>query len=80
MKWGRINPQFAGENDCFAGDEVEDAEEIDTRLLSVSTDGRPLCSLWFADDIDLLAGSEEELQQLTERHGENTCVLHGNQL
>ena len=28
---------------------------------------RPLCNLLFADDIDLLGGSEEELQQLTER-------------
>ena len=34
---------------------------------SVSIGGRLLCKLWFADDINLLGGSEEELQQLTER-------------
>ena len=28
---------------------------------------RPLCTLRFADDIDLLGGSQEELQQITER-------------
>ena len=38
----------------------EDAEEIDTSLSSVSIGRRPLCNLWFADDIDLLGGSEEE--------------------
>ena len=34
---------------------------------SVSVGGRLLCNLRFADDIALLGGSEEELQQLTER-------------
>ena len=33
----------------------------------MSIGGRPLCNLWFADDIDLLGGSEEELKQLAER-------------
>ena len=32
-----------------------------------SLGGRPLCNLPFADDIDLLGGTEEELQQLAER-------------
>ena len=53
-------------NDCFADDAVEDAEEIDTPLSLMSIGGRPLCSLRFADDIDLLGGSWEE-EQLTER-------------
>ena len=29
--------------------------------------GRPLCNLLFAEDIDLLRDSKEEVQQLTER-------------
>ena len=33
---------------------------------SVSIGGRPLCNLRFADDIDLLATSEKELQNLTD--------------
>ena len=37
-----------------------------TTFVIVRMGGRPLCNLWFADDIDLLGGSEE-LQQLTER-------------
>ena len=45
----------------FADDAVEDAEEIDTILSSVSIGGRPLCNLQCADNIDLLGGSEEEL-------------------
>ena len=38
----------------------------DISLSSVSAEGRSLCNLRFADDIDLLVGNEE-LQQLTER-------------
>ena len=37
---------------------------------SVSIGGRPLCNLRFADDIDLLAGTETELQDLTTRLAE----------
>ena len=54
------------ETDCYAGIAVEDVEETDIPLLSVSIGGRSLCHLRFADDIDLLGGSEE-LHQLTER-------------
>ena len=36
-------------------------------MSSVSMAGRPLCNLPLADDIDVLGGSEEKLQQLTER-------------
>ena len=39
---------------------------------SVSTAGRPLCNLRFADDIDLLLG-REELQQLNERMEKNAA-------
>ena len=46
--------------DCsFAGGAVGDAEETDILLSSVSIAGRPLCNLRFADDVDLLGGSEE---------------------
>ena len=34
---------------------------------TVSIGGRPLCNLRFADDIDLIAGSNSELQDLTDR-------------
>ena len=34
---------------------------------SVSIGGRPLCNLRFADDIDLIAGNNQELQDLTDR-------------
>ena len=57
-------PQHPSENSCFAADAVEDAEEIETRSSSVSIGGGMLCNLWFADNVDLLGGSED-LQQLT---------------
>ena len=58
-----LTPQYPSENDCLGDDAVEDAEEIDTQLLSsVSIGGRPLYN-----DINLLGSCEEELQQLTER-------------
>ena len=47
------------------GDAVEEADETDIALSSVSIRGRPLCNLRLADGIDLL-GDSEELQQLTE--------------
>ena len=72
-----LTPQHPPENDCFARDAVEDAEEIDIPLLSVSIGGRPICNLRFADDIDLLGGSEEELQRLVERL-EKTAAGYSN--
>ena len=33
----------------------------------ISIGGRPVCNLRFADDIDLMAGSNSELQSLTDR-------------
>ena len=53
------------EDDQFADNSKYDAE-VDTPLSSVYT-GILFYNLWFADDIDLLGGSEVELQQLTER-------------
>ena len=59
-----LTPVNWSDNDCFV--QVQEAEETDTPRPSVSTGGRPLCNLRFADDIDLLGSSEEELQQLTQ--------------
>ena len=58
---------------AFADDAVEETEETDTPLSSVSIGGRPLCNLRFANDIDLLESSEEELQQLTQRLDETVA-------
>ena len=41
--------QHPSQNDCFADDAVEDAEENDAPLSSVSIKGRPLCNLRFAE-------------------------------
>ena len=62
-----LTPQPTLQNGCFAGDTAEYAEEINIPLSSVSIGRRPLCNLRFPADINLLGGSEEELQQLTER-------------
>ena len=42
-------------------------ETLDDHHTSISIGGRPLCNLRFADDIDLLAGSNTELQELTDK-------------
>ena len=42
-------------------------DALDGHVCSVSIGGRPITNLRFADDIDGLAGSEEELRQLVER-------------
>ena len=62
-----LTRQHPSENDCFADDAVEDAEEPDTSLSTVSIGGRLLCNLRFVDEINLLGCCEEELRQLTER-------------
>ena len=68
-------------NDCFAGDPVEDAEETNIPLSSVSIGERPLCNLRFADDIDLLGGSEKELPTANWKTGKNGCwSRRGSQL
>ena len=56
--------------------EKSNAEEFDT---SASIGGRPFCDLRFADDIGLLGGSEEELQQLTQRL-EETAAVYGSEI
>ena len=60
-------PQHPSENDCCADDAVENAEEIDTPLSSMSIGGRSLCNLSFADDIDQLRGSDKELNERLEK-------------
>ena len=57
-----LTPRQQSEDDQLSGN----SEVVDTDDTSVSIGGRPLCNLQFADDIDLLIGSEEELQQLAE--------------
>ena len=54
-----LTPANSPENDCSANGAVEEAEETDTQLSSVSIGGLPLCIVRFADDIDLLGSSEE---------------------
>ena len=46
---------------------IEEVEKTYIPLSSLSILGRPLCTLRFADDINLLWSSKEEFQQLTER-------------
>ena len=46
---------------------------------SASIEERPICNLRFADDINLLGGSEEELQQLAERL-EKTAAGYGMEI
>jgi hypothetical protein len=70
-----LTPMHSSVNDCFA----DEAGETDTSLSSVSIGGRPLCNLRFADDIDLLGSSEEELQQLTRRL-EETAAEYGMEI
>ena len=65
--------------DEIVDDAVEEADETDTPLSSVSIGGRPLCNLRFADDIDLLGSSEEELQQLSRRLDE-TAAEYGMEI
>ena len=54
-----LTPQHLSKNDCFPDDAVEDAEEIDTPLSSISTSGQLFRNLRFAHDIDLQVGTEE---------------------
>ena len=67
---------WQSEDDQFA----DNSEEVDTSALLVSTGGRPLCNLQFADDIDLLQrDSEKELTQLTDRL-EKTAAGYGMEI
>ena len=62
-----LAPQRQSEDDQFADNAEEDTEEVDALLTLVSIGKRSPCYLQFADDINLLGGSEEEMQQLPER-------------
>ena len=42
-------------------------ETLHDHTPSISIGGRPVCNLRFADDIDLMGGSNGELQDLTNR-------------
>ena len=42
-------------------------ETLHNHHTSISISGRPICNLPFADDIDLMGGSYDELQDLTKR-------------
>ena len=42
-------------------------ETLSDHKTSISIGGRPLWNLRFADDIDILAGSSKELQELTDK-------------
>ena len=54
--------QSPPEDDGLAGD----ADYTDNSMSSVSIGERSFSNFRFADDIDLLGGNEEELQQLAE--------------
>ena len=70
-----MTPQRKSKDDQFA----VIAEEFETSLSPVSIGGRRPCNVRFADDIDLLGGSEEELQRLTERL-EKTAAGYGMEI
>ena len=42
-------------------------ETLHSHITSISIGGRPVCNLRFADDIDLMAGTNGELQALTDK-------------
>ena len=42
-------------------------EALEEHTTSISIGGRPVCNLRFADDIDLMGGTNNELQDLTNK-------------
>ena len=42
-------------------------ETLHDHTTTISIGGRPICNLHFADDIDLMVGSNSELQELTNK-------------
>ena len=46
-------------------------ETLHDHVTTISIAGRPICNLRFADDIDLMAGSQSELQDLTNKLAHN---------
>ena len=53
-------------------------DTIQDHHTSISIGGRPLCDLRFADDIDLMGGSSNELQDLTNILVAKECLWHGS--
>ena len=51
-------------------------ETLHDHHISISIGGRPICNLQFADNIDLIGGSNDELQDLTNRL-EDSATAHG---
>ena len=49
-------------------------------MSSLSIEGQPLCNLQLADDISLLGGSEDELQQHTERLEKTITAGYGMEI
>ena len=49
-------------------------ESLQNHHTTISINGRPLCNLRFADDIDLMGGSEDELQHLTDSLAERSSA------
>ena len=54
-------------------------ETIPDHHTSISTGKRPLCNLWFADDINLMGRSNGELQDLTNRLVDRATTWNGSQ-
>ena len=42
-------------------------ETLHNPITTICIGGRPICNLHFADDIDLMAGSNSDLQELTNK-------------
>jgi len=49
-------------------------EALEDHTTSISIGGRPVCNLRFADDIDLMGGSNNELQDLTNKLANRACA------
>ena len=49
-------------------------ETLHDHVTTISIGGRPVCNLRFADDIDLMAGSNSELQELTTKLSERASA------
>ena len=54
-------------------------ETLHDHTTTISITGRPICNLCFADDIDLMVGSDSELQELTKQtHCNSQCIWNGD--
>ena len=71
-----MTPPHRSENDCLQMVQQKMHKKLKP-LSSVSIGRRPLCTMRFADDIDLLGGTKETLRQLTERPEKTVPTLIG---